>query len=107
MRNESKQKALRETLEMKQSLLERNFILFCNKDGSFKINVKRKGDKASELTGGRIIVQRIRVKQNEWKTNKSNSYQNISGEVGHLTQKGRLIWVCFLLSKSNQFITCQ
>lgn len=49
MRNESKQKALRETLETKQSLLETNFILFCNKDGSFEINVKRKGDKASEL----------------------------------------------------------
>lgn len=38
---------------MKQSLLERNFILFCNKDGNFKINKKRKGDKASELTGGK------------------------------------------------------
>lgn len=50
MRNESEQKALRETLEMKQSLLERNFILFCNKDGSFETYVKREGEKASELT---------------------------------------------------------
>lgn len=80
-KNESKQKALRETLVIKQSLLERNFILFFNKDVSFKINVQRKGDEASELTGGRTVVQRSCVKQNEWKTNKSNSYQNRSGEV--------------------------
>lgn len=35
---------------MKQSLLEGNFILFCNKDVIFETNVKREGEKTSELT---------------------------------------------------------
>lgn len=50
MRNESKQKVLRETLEMKQSLLDRNFILVCNQDGSLGTNVEMEGEKAHKLT---------------------------------------------------------
>lgn len=71
MRNESKQKALRKTLKMKQSLGKKSQlqILFCNKDGNFKINAKRKGDKASGRLGRRTAVQRSCVEQNEWKTN--------------------------------------